>query len=295
MSRTRLATLSSVLAATSATLVLASSSAFARSAVPVDGDLAGSPDALDLSSSSDDAATTAANTTTASASPTATAAPPSERREVVGRTFEGPIMTTPSAAVRRTSRPFRLEAGIGVRWGSFLVNNIDATDSVEQLHLDGGLRFRGNRTFVYAQYALQSMQIPIEEYAARAGTPVAIGNGRGVMHRFAAHARYAFARAGSADGGLDLYADVGTGVQHIRWDAGGAWTRPDLQIALGASLFGMGETQHGGMTFSMVFTLAPRNDIEGSGMACGGPCDYATQRTGVDRSFMFDVTVMFGR
>ncbi|MFN0251884.1 MAG: hypothetical protein ACKV2T_33720 [Kofleriaceae bacterium] len=193
------------------------------------------------------------------------------------------------------SWPFRLEGGIGVRWGSFLINNVDAKNTVKQFHLDGGLRFGENRILVYAQYALQSMQIPLDELAMRTGLPVSIGNGRGLMHRFAAHGRYSFGRAGKQDGGLDLFADVGAGVQHIRWDAGGAWTRPDLQLALGLAAFGMGEKQHGGMTFSVVLTLAPRNDVENAGMACGGPCDYATEPTGVDRSFMFDVTFMFGK
>lgn len=193
------------------------------------------------------------------------------------------------------SWPFRLEAGIGIRWGSFFINNIDAKDTVKQFHLDGGFRFHENRLFVYGQYALQQMQIPLDELAARSGTPVAIGNGRGLMHRLAAHGRYSFARAGDKDGGLDLFADAGVGVQHIRWDAGGAWTRPDVQLALGIAGFGVGDSQHGGLSIAMVLTLAPRNDVEGAGRACGGPCDYATEPTGTDRSFMFDVTLMFGK
>lgn len=200
-----------------------------------------------------------------------------------------------ASPTQETRSPFRLEGGIGIRWGSFLINNIDAKDTVKQFHFDGGLRFASNRVLVYAQYALQSMQIPIDELASRAGTPAEIGNGRGLMHRLAAHGRYSFARAGERDGGLDLFADAGVGVQHIRWDAGGAWTRPDVQLALGLAGFGMGDTQHGGLSISMVLTLAPRNDVEGDGMACGGPCDYATQPTGFDRSFMFDVTLMFGK
>jgi hypothetical protein len=204
------------------------------------------------------------------------------------------VAITPAKPVD-TGWPFRLEAGIGVRWGSFLVNNVDAKDSVKQFHLDGGFRFHDHRMFLYGQYALQSMQIPLDELAARSGTPVAIGNGRGLMHRLAAHGRYSFARAGEHDGGLDLFADAGVGVQHIRWDAGGAWTRPDLQLSLGIAGFGVGDRQHGGMSISMVLTLAPRNDVEGAGRACGGPCDYATEPTGIDRSFMFDVTLMFGK
>lgn len=205
------------------------------------------------------------------------------------------VASTPPEAPDR-DWPFRLEAGIGVRWGSFLVNNVDAKHTVKQFHIDGGFRFRrSHRLFLYGQYAIQSMQIPLEELAARVGTPVAIGNGRGLMHRLAGHGRYSFARAGEKDGGLDLFADVGVGVQHIRWDAGGAWTRPDLQLALGLAGFGVGDTQHGGLSISMVLTLAPRSDVEDAGRACGGPCDYATEPTGFDRSFMFDVTLMFGK
>ncbi len=211
---------------------------------------------------------------------------------------EAALDAPPTKATEATpvAKPwFRLEAGIGIRWGSFLINNVDAKDTVKQLHLDGGFRLHDNRLFLYGQYALQSMQIPLDELAARSGTPIAIGNGRGLVHRFAAHGRYSFARAGERDGGLDIYADAGIGVQHIRWDAGGAWTRPDLQLALGLSGFGIGDRQHGGLSIAMVLTLAPRNDVEGMGRACGGPCDYATEPTGVDRSFMFDVTMMFGK
>ena len=41
-------------------------------------------------------------------------------------------------------------------------------------------------------------------------------------------------------------------------------------------------------------TLARREDLTNAGVACGGPCDHATSPTGIDRSFMFDITVMLG-
>jgi hypothetical protein len=189
----------------------------------------------------------------------------------------------------------RLEGGIGFRWGSYLVNNIDASDGVRQVHLDGGIRLFEHRAFLYLQYALQSMTIPVDDLAERSMTPAIIGNGNGLMHRFGAHARYDFGRLGDEDGGLDLFADLGAGVQHVRWDAGGAWTRPDLAMSLGLTGFGIGDEQHGGLTFALVLAIAPRNDLDGAQMACGGPCDYATTPTGVDRSFMFDITLNFGK
>lgn len=192
--------------------------------------------------------------------------------------------------------PLRLEGGIGVRWGSVLINNVAANDTVKQFHLDGGIRLRDHRVFLYAQYALHQMQLPIDELAAMgSGTPVSIGTGRGLAHRLAAHGRYSFARGGDGEGGIDLFADAGVGVQHIRWDAGGAWTRPDLQLSLGVAGFGIGDTKHGGLSLAIVLAVAPRNDVMGAGRACGGPCDYATEPTGFDRSFMFDATLMFGR
>lgn len=280
----RLAVLSSLAAAS----LIDATDAHARSRVPLD-ELEARPDAATPPDVSDGTADPVTDLHTRD-----DVQQDARGRPVPTATTQHAELHTPSAAV--TPRWFRLEGGIGVRWGSFLVDNVDATGSVKQLHLDGGIRLRGNRTLLYAQYAIQSMQIPLDELAARSGTPVAIGNGRGLVHRLAAHGRYSFGRAGDDDdGGLDLFADAGIGVQHLRWDAGGAWTRPDLQLALGIGGLAMGEKQHGGLTFSIVLTLAPRNDVDGAGMACGGPCDYATAPTGLDRSFMFDLTLQFGK
>ncbi len=190
--------------------------------------------------------------------------------------------------------PWRLEGGIGVRFGSFLVNNIDTTNTIKAGHLDGGLR--NGRLLLNLEYQLASIQLPAtvtDEIAARG--VFAIGNGRALVHRTGANARYSFGRTGESDIGSDLWIEGGVGLQHVRWDSGGRWTRPDFALGLGAAMWGSGKERHGGLSLGLRVNLARREDTANAPVACGGPCDAPTRPTGWDRSFLFDVTVMFGR
>lgn len=189
---------------------------------------------------------------------------------------------------------WRLEGGFGWRFGSFLVNNI-STGTVKPGHLDVGVR-RG-RLLLNTEYQLMSLELPgVALGTARgdaSGLPVT--NGRGLMHRLGGNARYSFGRAGARDGGADLWVEGGLGLQHFRWDAGGTWTRPDLSLGFGGALWGQSDHKHGGLSVGLRINLARRSDAEGAPVACGGPCDTATTPTGWDRSFLFDITVMFGK
>lgn len=187
----------------------------------------------------------------------------------------------------------RIAAGVGVRFGSFTVNG-DSTGNAIPFHLELGVRQQ--RLFVFAGYDLFSIAAPVAA-AAPDGTAraiAAVGDGSGLVHRLGATARYAIGRLGENDGGLDVWAEGGLGVQHIRWDAGGVWTRPDLAIGLGASVLYLGKKQHAGMTIGLRMLLAPRNDGDGAPVACGGPCDHPTTPSRTDRSFMFEITLPFG-
>jgi len=199
-----------------------------------------------------------------------------------------------AAADRRGNMGRRFEGGVGARFGSFLVNNASTGANV-QGHLDGGMR--SDRWFVFGEYGLMSLDVPLGEIAARGGgDPLAVGNGRALMHRLGAHARYSFGRIGESDGGLDLYAEGGLGVQMIRWDAGGEWNRPDLSLGLGLAGFGFNGSRHGGLGVGLRMMFTPRSDLsEGAPVACGGPCDRSSAATRWDRSFLFDVTVTFGQ
>lgn len=191
---------------------------------------------------------------------------------------------------------WRLSGGIGVRFGGFMVNG-DSTGVAIPFHLDLGARHR--RLYVFASYDLFSIDAEVPSFdpadTARASELTALGDGSGLVHRVGATARYAIARLGEHDGGLDVWTEAGVGFQHVRWDAGGVWTRPDLEIGLGATVLYLGRKQHAGASIGLRILLAPRSDVMGGEPAvCGGPCDRATPPSGTDRSFMFDITLPFG-
>ena len=206
-------------------------------------------------------------------------------------------MAGPAAAemimIRPVSHPspWHLEGGMGWRVGSQLVDGA-SSGTVNAFHAEGGAR--NDRLLLTAEYQLSELQLSDDAFAAR-GAMLASGNGRGLEHRLSANARYSFARLAESDGGADFYVEGGLGVEHYRWDAGGAWTRPDVSFGTGASVWGRGDTRHGRPSVGLRVTLARRDDLSNAPIACGGPCNYATSPTGIDRSFLFDMTIMFGK
>lgn len=191
------------------------------------------------------------------------------------------------------SRSWRLEGGFGWRFGSFLVNNI-STGTVKPGHLDVGLR--KGRLLLNTEYQLMGLELPgMAVGTIRGEGSVPLTSGRGLMHRIGGNARYSFGRIGEHDGGADLWVEGGVGLQHFRWDAGGTWTRPDISLGFGGASWGQGDDKHGGLSVGLRINLARRSDAEGAPVACGGPCDMATKPTGWDRSFLFDITLMFGK
>ena len=186
--------------------------------------------------------------------------------------------------------PWRLAGAIGVGFGSFLVNNVDV-GTVVQGHLDGGLR--KERLLLFVGYDLMSLTLPASTLEARGMFEA--GTGHGLMHRLGGNVRYGYGRAGCKDVGVELWAEGGVGVEQFRWDDGGVWTRPDLSIGLGGSFWVMNDTEHGAFSAGIRITVAPRNDVTGAPATCGGPCDSATPPTGYDRSFLFDMKLMFGK
>jgi hypothetical protein len=210
-----------------------------------------------------------------------------------------PTTTTrpmPIAAEPPPPAPWRLEGGMGWRIGSQLVDG-HSTGTVNALHLEAGMR--DGRLLLAAEYQLSELQLADAAFTGTAragdGTPIYSGDGCGLMHRFGANAKYSFARESESDGGFDFYAEGGIGVEHVRWDAGGVLNRPDISLGVGAAMYGQSARRHGGTSIGLRVTLAKRDDVDHAANACGGPCDYATPPTGIDRSFMFDITIMFGK
>ncbi len=189
---------------------------------------------------------------------------------------------------------WRLEGLLGMRLGSFFADGKDTGIDVPGYAMVGA---RHGRWLLAAEYDLMSVVYPVPAQpvlAARGGVPET-GDGRGLMHRLGANARWMFGHAYDAPDGLfaDLYIEAGPGVEAWQWDAGGVWWRPDLSLGFGTELMHFGDS-HGGMTFGMRFTLASRDNVATSSQ-CGGPCTYPTPPTGIDRSVMFDMGLVFGR
>ena len=182
---------------------------------------------------------------------------------------------------------------MGVRFGSFHVDG-SGVGTVIPIHFDAGLRKK--RWLVYAEYDLMSLTAPTREVAAAHGSTLTVGGSSGLMHRGAANLRWIFGRAADrSGGGGEVWAETGVGMQHFRWDEGGVWTRPDLSFGAGMTVLGMNKRRHGGFSVGVRVTLARRSERASGDPACGGPCDYATRPTGLDRSVLFDMTVLFGR
>ena len=191
---------------------------------------------------------------------------------------------------------WRISGGAGVRFGSFTVNG-DSTGAVIPFHVDLGARRR--HTFVYGSYdvfgidARFAAAVPADD-TMRSSASAGLGDGSGLVHRFGVNARRALGSVSEHDGGLEVWGEAGLGLQHIRWDAGGVWTRPDLALALGVTGLGLGKHQHAGFGLALRVLVSRRNDTAGAMPACGGPCDEATVPSGFDRSFLFDLSVPFG-
>jgi hypothetical protein len=120
------------------------------------------------------------------------------------------------------------------------------------------------------------------------------------VQRIGANARYSLGKITGEDAPLrgDFWLEGGIGEQFIRWDLGGAMRRPDLSFGFGgqfAGRFGREHDHHAGIYYALKVTLA-RAPAEFTDRAptCAGPCDTATRPIDIDRSFLFNVGIVFG-
>lgn len=209
----------------------------------------------------------------------------------MNRVALGVVVLAPlvASAGRHIDDGARLEGGLGVRFGTMMIDN--RPDGVIPMHLDVGMR--DDRLLLYGEYELALPTYHGPSSPARGELDV--GRGAGMAHRFTANARYSIGRTGGHDGGGDVWAELGGGFERIAWDAGGVWTRPELALGIGLAVWGADERDHGGLSLGLRATFAPRNDVAFAPAICGGPCDMATPPTGWDRALMFDLTAQFGR
>lgn len=189
----------------------------------------------------------------------------------------------------RPAPGWRFEGGFGVRFGSQLIDGRDV-GTVVPLHLDAGVR--GGHWLVYGTYDLMAFTWPGPSVSL-SGQPAPGSATTGLLQRLGGAARYAIGRVGEKDMESHVWAEAGAGVEHVAWDAGGTWTRPDLALGVGATMFGKSDDKHGGMTIGFRVLLARRDNATGM-PSCAGPCDTATTPSGWDRSIVFDMTLLFG-
>jgi hypothetical protein len=133
------------------------------------------------------------------------------------------------------------------------------------------------------------------------GSPVTVGSD-GLMHRFGAVARWAYAKgqsdveSGGFQGLGDLYVDVGAGVEVIRWDDGGTLLRPDLAFGIGGETgFRVSKTQRGTLAVALRMHVARRDDRDNLAATCAAPCTWPSAPTAwSDRSYMLELGYTFG-
>ncbi len=196
----------------------------------------------------------------------------------------------------------RFEGSFGLRVGSFNVGPVGAVGF--GYHLDAGERF--DRLQLIGEYSYLSISEtpPTTEStgtAAMGTTTPATDLPSGFVHRFGADARYSVARFIGGDSLTvrgDFWLEGGLGVQMIRWDRGGELRRGDVAFGFGGQVsfrFGDQHAKHVGIYYSLFATFARAPDsYTNQPPTCAGPCDMATRPVGIDRSFLFNLGLIFG-
>jgi len=127
---------------------------------------------------------------------------------------------------------------------------------------------------------------------------------RGRATRVGGALRYSLANTGTPrwGGGLgaDLWGEIGIGLEHVAWRAGGVLDRTSGEIAIGFDMDGYGRQDAHGRRRHLGYFMAFRTLIgqgpEMDGPAvCGGPCTRATKPSRIDASMFFEFGLHWGR
>jgi hypothetical protein len=198
----------------------------------------------------------------------------------------------------RVERSTRWEGAFGMRVGSFRVG--DFAGMGFGFHLDAGERF--DRLVISAEYSYLSISNapPESDTAARSTDPAPPPEIDGMVQRIGANARYSVGKITGDEVPLrgDFWLEGGVGEEFIRWDLGGAMHRPDVSFGFGGQLsgrFGHSHDHHAGMYYALRVTLARApSSFTDRAPTCAGPCDTPTPPIGIDRSFLFNLGIVFG-
>jgi len=203
-------------------------------------------------------------------------------------------VATDSAPAEEEHNPFRLgrsDFGFGVLAGGYSVGPVSGPGV--GLHIDAGWNRRA--WLLYGEYDFLS----IGENQQDVTDPI-----RGLLHRFAAMGRYAFAEFGDGENiplQGQFWVEAGAGREIVVWDEGGRLGRNDLALGLGAELnvVTKKDTPHPnvfGIYYAFRMTIARAPDADKVEMAtCGGPCDEPTLPSPYDLGLFFNAGLSWGR
>lgn len=203
-------------------------------------------------------------------------------------------VATDSGPEEEEHNPFQLgrsDFGFGVLAGGFSVGPVSGPGV--GLHIDAG--WNRKAWLLYGEYDFLS----IGESQQDVTDPI-----RGLLHRFAAMGRYAFAEFGDGQNiplQGQFWIEGGAGREIVLWDEGGRLGRNDLAIGLGAELnvVTKRDTPHPnvfGIYYAFRMTVARAPDADKVEMAtCGGPCDEPTLPSPYDLGLYFNAGLSWGR
>lgn len=193
----------------------------------------------------------------------------------------------------------RWQGAFGMLVGSYRVGSFAGMGF--GFHLDAGKRF--DRLLLSTEYSFLSISnAPPQSDTAELSTtpPPAPPEIDGMVQRIGANARYSFGKITGDEVPLrgDFWVEGGLGEEFIRWDLGGALHRPDLSFGFGGQFsgrFGREHDHHAGMYYALRVTLARApSSYTDRAPTCAGPCDTPTTPIGIDRSFLFNLGIVFG-
>ena len=191
---------------------------------------------------------------------------------------------------RPPAAPRRLEARAGMLLGGSDVGDADGFS----MGLTTGLGYRLGDVTLRGRFDYYRTGDSSDEAMVRRGRGTRVG---GAL-------RYSFANtADSRDrGGLgaDFWGELGVGLEHVAWRAGGVLDRPSGEVALGFDLDGYGRRgadnrrRHIGYFMAFRSFIAQGPEMDGPAV-CGGPCTRATKPSRLDASMFFELGLHWGR
>jgi hypothetical protein len=187
--------------------------------------------------------------------------------------------------------PRRIDAHVGALIGGSDVGDADGLS----FGVTTGLGYRIGDVTVRGRFDHYRVGNSADEQMGRRGRGTRLG---GAL-------RYSFVNTGERERhrggvGVDLWGEVGVGLEHVTWRQGGVLDRPSGELALGFELGGYGRLRadnrrrHAGYFMAFRTFLGQGPEMDGPA-TCGGPCTRATKPSRIDASMFFELGLHWGR